>query len=107
DLSIASARGAAIRLERCGGRVERNLIADVDVGVFSLDSTGLQILANVIEGCANNGVQVWRSRKGDDGTLVAANRIGRIAAKSGGSGQNGNGVNIFRAGGVIVSDNVI
>ena len=107
DLSIANARGTAIRLERCGGRIERNVIGDVDVAIFSLDATGLHILANAIEGCANNGVQVWRSRKGDDGTLVGANRIGRIAARSGGSGQNGNGINIFRAGGVIVSDNVI
>ena len=107
DLVIANARGTAIRLERCGGRIDRNVISDADVAIFSLDGTGLQILANAIEDCANNGIQIWRSRKGDDGSLVAANRIGRIGARSGGAGQNGNGVNIFRAGGMIVSDNII
>ncbi len=38
---------------------------------------------------------------------MSANRIERIAAKSGGSGQNGNGINVFRAGSVIVSGNRI
>ena len=44
---------------------------------------------------------------GEDATIVAANRIERIAAKSGGSGQNGNGINVFRAGSVMVSGNRI
>jgi uncharacterized secreted repeat protein (TIGR03808 family) len=35
------------------------------------------------------------------------NRIERIAAKSGGSGQNGNGINVFRAGSVLVNGNRI
>jgi uncharacterized secreted repeat protein (TIGR03808 family) len=38
---------------------------------------------------------------------VSANRIERIAAKSGGSGQNGNGINVFRAGSVMVTGNRI
>jgi uncharacterized secreted repeat protein (TIGR03808 family) len=107
DLSVANARGTAIRLERCGGRVERTLIRDVDIAISSLDAVGLSILANTVEGCANNGIQVWRSRKGDDGTLIAANRVSRVTARAGGSGQNGNGISLFRAGGGIVSDNVI
>ena len=37
----------------------------------------------------------------------SANRIERIAAKSGGSGQNGNAINVFRAGSVMVSGNRI
>ena len=57
--------------------------------------------------CGDNGILVWRSEAGEDGTLVTANRIERIAAKSGGSGQNGNGVNVFRAGSVLVSANRI
>ena len=38
---------------------------------------------------------------------MSANRIERIAAKSGGSGQNGNAINVYRAGSVIVSGNRI
>src|SRR5262249_26714861 len=49
----------------------------------------------------------WRSAPGDDGTLVIDNRIDDIAARAGGSGQNGNAVNVFRAGNVIVRGNRI
>jgi len=52
-------------------------------------------------------VQVWRWTPGDDGTIVTGNRVQRIAAKDGGSGQNGNGINVFRAHGVIVANNRI
>jgi predicted sugar kinase len=43
----------------------------------------------------------------DAAGLEITHRIERIAAKRGGSGQNGNGVNVFRAGGVLVSGNRI
>jgi uncharacterized secreted repeat protein (TIGR03808 family) len=105
--TLSGARGAALRLERCAGRVEGCTILGGDVGLHSLDAAGLLVARNVVEGCANNGIQVWRSAKGHDGTQVLANRISRIAAKSGGSGQNGNGINVYRAGGVMVADNAI
>src|SRR5581483_2757772 len=57
--------------------------------------------------CGDNGILIWRSEVGEDATLVTANRIERIAAKSGGSGQNGNGINVFRAGSVMVTNNRI
>ena len=50
---------------------------------------------------------MWRSQAGDDGTLVVDNRIEDIAARAGGSGQNGNAINVFRAGNVIVRGNRI
>lgn len=107
DMALEEAFSAAIRLERCGGRVAGCRIARADTAVFVNDSTGLAIEGNVIEDCANNGVLVWRSQKGFDGTQVLANRIARIRADRGGSGEYGNGVNVFRAGGVIVAQNVI
>jgi uncharacterized secreted repeat protein (TIGR03808 family) len=106
-ITLARTRGTAIRLERCGGRIERSAISDADIGIFSLDASGLQIVGNVIDRCRNNGIQVWRSQKGYDGTQVLANQISKIGAEAGGSGQNGNGVNVFRAGGVMVAQNVI
>jgi uncharacterized secreted repeat protein (TIGR03808 family) len=72
-----------------------------------MDARGLEIVANSVEECADNGILVWRSAAGEDGTLVAHNRIARIAAASGGNGQNGNGVNVFRATRVRVSGNDI
>ncbi len=76
-------------------------------GIFSLDARGLDIAHNAVMDCGNNGIQVWRSAAGEDGTTVVANRIARIAAKAGGTGQNGNGINVFRAGGVLAASNRI
>ena len=93
---------------RCSGRVSDCTIAGMsEAGLLSLDARGIEIAHNHITDCANNGVQVWRSSPGEDGTAILANRIERIAAKGGGTGQNGNGVNVFRAGGVLVANNRI
>ena len=107
SIAVSRAGGTAVRIERCGGRIERCAISDADIGLFSLDATGLQVVGNVVDRCRNNGIQIWRSQKGYDGTQVLANRVARIGAEAGGSGQNGNGINIFRAGGVIVAQNVV
>ncbi len=50
---------------------------------------------------------VWRSAKGDDGTILRANRISDIRADAGGTGEYGNAIAVFRAGGVVVEGNLI
>lgn len=88
-------------------------IADCELGsitkvaLFSKDAKGLEISHNHVHDCGDNGILVWRSEVGEDGTLVSGNRIERIAANSGGSGQNGNGINVFRAGSVLITQNRI
>jgi uncharacterized secreted repeat protein (TIGR03808 family) len=97
-----------ISLHRCAGRVTDSTITHVSqAGILSRDAAGLEIAHNVVSDCGNNGIQVWREKDGEDGTIVAANRIERIEARAGGTGENGNGVNVFRAGGVLVSGNRI
>src|SRR6185295_4824569 len=44
---------------------------------------------------------------GEDGTLVLDNTIEEIGARDGGTGQNGNAINVFRAGSVTVRGNRI
>ncbi len=108
DCTIRNAGGDGVRLERCGGRIERSTIAgSLRAGIFSMDATGLTITDNTVKGSADNGIQVWRSAKGDDGSFITNNRITDIGAASGGTGQYGNGINVFRAGGVIISGNQI
>jgi uncharacterized secreted repeat protein (TIGR03808 family) len=75
--------------------------------IFSLDAQGLEIVHNCIQDMGDNGIQVWRSEKGEDGTLVAFNRIERVKALSGGNGPYGNAINVFRAGNVVVANNRI
>lgn len=105
---ITGSAGNGMALHNCSGHVMHNEISSADgAGLFALDSAGLEIAGNHVHDCADNGVLVWQSQKRDDGTIVAHNRIERIGDRSGGSGQYGNGVNVFRAGGVVVSGNVI
>lgn len=102
---IGSARNA-IALERCGGRIEDTRISGAgDVGIYSVDAEALRISANTISGCANGGILVHRWQKADDGTIVSENRVTDIGARDGGTGQWGNGINVFRADNVSVSDN--
>ncbi len=108
DCAVLSAGGTGLLLESVDGEIANNLFTGaLKAAIFSLNATGLAIRNNTIRNAGNNGILVWRSEKGDDGTLVSGNRIEDIAARDGGSGQNGNGINIFRAANVIVADNRI
>jgi len=108
SLQVRGGKSHGIKLDACSGRVTDCDLRDIgEAAIFAIDSTGLLIAHNNIAGCGDNGILVWRSVAGEDGTIVTANRIERIAAKSGGSGQNGNGINIFRAAGVLVTGNRI
>jgi uncharacterized secreted repeat protein (TIGR03808 family) len=78
-----------------------------DTAIFSLNGRGVLLSGNTVRGAGNGGIRVWQSEKHDDGTRVIGNRIEEIAAQDGGSGQNGNAVNVFRAANVTVSDNRI
>ena len=104
---IGSAEDGAV-LRKVSGRITDCEFGDIrKVGLFSEDAAGLEIAHNHVRDCGDNGILVWRSAAGEDGTIVTSNRIERIAAKSGGSGQNGNGINVFRAGSVLVNGNRI
>lgn len=95
-----------LRLERCGGRIAGNTINRIGRGgLFSVDAVGLEIERNIVEDCGDNGIQVWRWTQGYDGARIAGNRIRAIRTRSGGSGENGNAISIFRAGGVSVIGN--
>jgi uncharacterized secreted repeat protein (TIGR03808 family) len=108
DCTIANAAGNAIALEQCTGAIENNAIeAAGDNGLFCLDSRDLSIRGNTIRRCGNGGIRIWQSDKRQDGSLVADNTIEEIASRDGGDGQNGNGINVFRAAGVLVRDNAI
>lgn len=108
NLDVRNSLLNGIALTGCGGRVTGCTITLVaQAGLFSLDAKGLNIDNNRVASCNNNGILVWRSAVGEDGTIVTSNRIEKILAVSGGTGQNGNGVNVFRAGNVMINGNRI
>ncbi len=106
DVTGSSKHGLA--LEASGGRIERSRISGAaQAGIYSVGATGLEITRNTVADCGNGGILVHRWEAGPDGTIVTGNRIERIAANDGGTGQNGNGINVFRAGGVSITNNKI
>jgi uncharacterized secreted repeat protein (TIGR03808 family) len=107
-LHVTNGRGSGITLVRSSGDITSCRIAHVaDAGLHALDCLELRVSGNDIADCGNNGIQIWRSTSSIDGTIVSGNRIARIRADSGGNGQNGNGINIFRADAVAIADNHI
>ena len=101
-------KGNGLRLEGCAGRISGNHFSDIArTALFARNSKGLEISGNRLDGIGNNGIQVWTSEPTEDGTMVVNNRISRVAATDGGTGQNGNGINVYKAGNVMVSGNRI
>jgi uncharacterized secreted repeat protein (TIGR03808 family) len=108
DCEVIGAGRNGIVLEAIEGEIANNTITGAaEAAIFSLDARGLVIARNTIRGAGNNGILVWRTETGDDGTRVVDNRIEDIAARAGGSGQNGNAINVFRAANVSVQGNRI
>ncbi len=106
-LTITRSSANGLNVKASSGRIAACSITQVaDAAIFALDS-GLAISANTIHTCGNNGILVWRSKPGEDGSTVSDNQISGIRADKGGSGQNGNGVNVYRAGNVSVRANRI
>ncbi len=109
NCDFVGSSGCGISLDLCGGRVERSRLSGA-LGVaalYSVNATGLAIQNNEVFDCANGGILVHRWKQGEDATILSGNRIRRIAAAGGGTGQRGNGINLFRADAVIVSNNHI
>ncbi|WP_420408808.1 TIGR03808 family TAT-translocated repetitive protein [Hoeflea sp.] len=106
DMEIAGSSGYGLTLEASGGRVSRSEISGAGLaGLYAVESRNLAITDNHVRDCANGGILVHRWSTGEDGTIVARNRVSRISSRAGGTGQNGNGINIFRANNVMVTGN--
>jgi len=104
--TFINGKGSGLRLEACSGRISGNSFSNIaNTALFSRNAKGLEISGNDVRDIGNNGIQVWASAPSEDGTIVSGNRVARIAAKAGGDGQNGNGINVYKAGNVIVANN--
>ena len=108
DCEITASGGNGIWLEQVSGDISGNIFTKIaTTAVVSFDAKGLIVSRNTIIDTNDNGIEILRTAIGDDGTLVADNRIEDIKAGPGGSGQYGNAINAFRAGNVIVRGNRI
>jgi uncharacterized secreted repeat protein (TIGR03808 family) len=99
---------SGIVLERSAGRVRDTRVLQAKAaGIRAVEATGLSILDNTIEDCGSGGIQVWRWRDGEDGTIVSGNRISRVSAADTGPGETGHGISVFRSHGVLVANNSV
>lgn len=106
DCDFSNAGAIGLVLTRTGGRIEASRFRSMrESALFSLDSRGLSITRNRVEDCGNNGIQLWRSQAGDERSFIRGNRVERIRSDAGGDGPNGNGISLYRAGGVIIEGN--
>lgn len=78
-----------------------------DTAIFSKQSQGLSVADNRIEDCGNGGILIHRFTPGDDGSVVVNNRIERVRSVNGGTGQWGNGINVYQANDVMIANNRI
>lgn len=88
------------------GTIARNRIELCDTAIVTLDSV-TQIEDNTINWMNNNGIMVWTSTLTGNGTVIKNNFIQGIENDDGGTGQYGNGINIYRAGNVKILSNTI
>ena len=108
NLDISGDFDTGIRFESVSGSVSNCQVSGAsNSGIFANDSAGLTIENCRVSDCGNNGILVWRSTKSYDGTRITGNRVSNIKARSGGNGQNGNGINIFRASGCEIRQNTL
>ncbi len=100
----SAAAGAFVRA--AAGRVQNSRFETVGtVGLHLRQSRGVTASGNVIADCGDTGILVSREEEGEDGSIVTGNRVSNVRADSGGTGQNGNGINLVKANGVIVAEN--
>ena len=108
ECAIKRSRTNGLNIDECSGSISANEVSLArDGGIFSIDAKGLEIIQNQVHDIGDNGILVWQSKEREDASIVAFNRIENIAARSGGNGQNGNGIGIYRAGNVVVASNRI
>lgn len=105
-VEIRNSGGHGLLARRGTGAITGCRIAfAADAGIHALDTTAVRIAMNEVTDCGNNGIQVWQGRTAEDGAIIHANHVARVRADGGGTGQNGNGINVYRAAGVSVSAN--
>ena len=108
DCEVQRAGGNGIFVRSTQGQITNTTVVDAtDTAIMSLDGINMLVAGNIIRASGNGGIRIWQSNKNPDGAIIVDNQIEDTAARSGGSGQNGNAINIFRAANVIVRGNRI
>ena len=108
NCAFSGSAASGLRLEKCSGEILHNRFSKLgNFGLFALDCSALLIDGNRVDDIGNNGISVWQTEPRADGARIVNNVISNIRIVGGGTGQNGNGILVFRAGNVVVANNRI
>jgi uncharacterized secreted repeat protein (TIGR03808 family) len=108
DCAIVNSVASGVKLRATAGRVENARFDAIGhIGIYIDGATGMDVAGNSVTNCGDAGILVIRDAKSEDGTVVRGNHVSDIRADSGGTGENGNGINVAKANGVVVADNRI
>lgn len=107
--SFSDSANLAVRMEGCTGHVANSHFSHIaDIGIYSVNNTEMRLVNNTLIDIGNNAIQLMQNDETiHGGTLISGNFISKVRADGGGSGQNGNGIGIFGAANVIVSNNSV
>lgn len=94
---IASSADALIR---------DTFLSNHSIGIWS-ENASVSALSNSLSEMKNNGIAVWRDTITGDNSTISGNFINGVDTVDGGTGQNGNGISVFRASGVSITNNRI
>ena len=86
--------------------VRDTFFSNHSIGIWSENAT-ISVLANSLSEMKNNGIAVWQDTITGDNSTISGNFINGVDTLDGGTGQNGNGISVFRAVGVTITDNRI
>lgn len=107
DCTFLKSGSNGVSLTQCHGEIAGSTVTEcADAALFCNDSR-MTIRGNTISKSGNGGILVWQSTKRQDGSVIEANTIEDTFARGGGDGQNGNAINVYRAAGVTVRNNII
>lgn len=105
NISNSPAAGV-VAVSGARGRITDNRISNCATGIYAVDCQ-VMIKDNSLSGLNDNGICVWNSSVGGNGSWIVSNTINWVDNASGGTGEYGNGILIYRAGNVKVSENNI
>lgn len=101
-----STKAGVVVVNGAQGHITNNHIYHCQTGVYSYDGL-VSVEGNRLVDLFDNGICVWTSTATGNGSLVRNNTINWIANASGGTGEYGNGILVFRSGNVKVAENNI
>lgn len=99
----SSTRAGVVVVSGARGRITNNHISRCQTGIYVYDGLACIEGNNLID-LFDNGICVWTHTATGNGSLVRNNTINWIANASGGTGEYGNGILVYRAGNVKVAE---